>query len=111
LQKDVVNPEFNAITVVDGEEIKPDEVGRKYKIVTREYLAQGNDGSNALAGNNYLIDEETGQIMSSTMRKYLLSVCDCDSCACDIFVLTGDVRFMIYQRVSLSMRFHRAVAQ
>ena len=85
-------------------------MGRKYKIVAREYLAPGNDGSNALAGNNYLIEEETRQ-MSSTMRKYLLSVCDCGPCACDIFVSTGDVRFTIYQQVGSSMRFHRAVAQ
>ncbi|OJA12754.1 hypothetical protein AZE42_07929 [Rhizopogon vesiculosus] len=72
LQKDVANSESNGITVVDGDEIKPDKEGKKYKIVTREYLAQGNDGYDALTGHNYIIDDETGQIMSSIVRKYLL---------------------------------------
>ncbi|OAX32330.1 Metallo-dependent phosphatase [Rhizopogon vinicolor AM-OR11-026] len=72
LQKDVANPKSNGVAVVDGDEIKPDKEGKKYKIVTREYLAQGNDGYSALIGHNYLIDDETGQIMSSIVRKYLL---------------------------------------
>ncbi|KAJ8594242.1 Metallo-dependent phosphatase [Rhizopogon salebrosus TDB-379] len=72
LQKDVTKLKSNSITIVDGDEIKPDAEGRKYKILTRQYLAQGNDGYTAFRGHNYLIDEETGQIMSSLVRKYLL---------------------------------------
>ncbi|OJA12753.1 hypothetical protein AZE42_07928, partial [Rhizopogon vesiculosus] len=72
LQKDVSNTDFNSITVDGGDEIKPDKDGRKYKILTREYMAQGNDGYTALPGHAYLIDEETGQIMSSLVRKYTL---------------------------------------
>jgi 5'-nucleotidase len=74
LQKDVTNLESNSITIVDGDEIKPDAEGRKYKILTRQYLAQGNDGYTAFCGHDYLIDEETGQIMSSLVRKYLLGM-------------------------------------
>lgn len=46
--------------------------GRTYRIVTREYMAQGHDGFTALQGHKYLIDDENGQLMSSLVRKYLL---------------------------------------
>ncbi|TFK67898.1 Metallo-dependent phosphatase [Pluteus cervinus] len=46
--------------------------GRKYKIVTRDYLAQGHDGFDALKRGEYLIDDESGEMMSSIVRKYLL---------------------------------------
>jgi 5'-nucleotidase len=39
-----------------------------------KYLVQNKEGSTALRGYNYLIDEETGQIMSSIVRKYLLGM-------------------------------------
>lgn len=74
LQRDMANPESNGTTVVDGDKIKPDDDGRKYKILTLKYLAQGHDGYSALAGHNSLIDEETGQIMSGIVRKYLLGM-------------------------------------
>jgi 5'-nucleotidase len=54
------------------EEIKREKGGRKYKIVTREYMAQGHDGYLSLAGNKYLISGEEGQLMSAIVRKYLL---------------------------------------
>jgi 5'-nucleotidase len=57
---------------IDAEEIKPTKTGRKYKIVTREYMAQGHDGFSVLQGNTYLIDDENGQMMSSLVRKYFL---------------------------------------
>ncbi|KAH9060048.1 Metallo-dependent phosphatase [Lactarius vividus] len=44
----------------------------KYKILTREYMAQGHDGFTPLKGNRYLIDDESGQITSTVVRKYLL---------------------------------------
>ncbi|TDL27236.1 Metallo-dependent phosphatase [Rickenella mellea] len=46
--------------------------GKLYKIVTREYMAQGHDGFVALKGRTYLIDDEHGQIMNSIVRKYFL---------------------------------------
>ena len=54
------------------EEVKRTKGGRKYSIVTREYMAQGHDGYVALANQKYLIDDESGQVMSSIVRKYLL---------------------------------------
>jgi 5'-nucleotidase len=59
-------------SLLDGEEITREKGGRKYKIVTREYMAQGHDGFLALKGQRYLIDDETGQMMSSIVRKYFL---------------------------------------
>ena len=58
--------------LVNGEFIKREKNGRKYKIVTREYLASGHDGYTALLGREYLIDDEHGQLMSSLVRTYLL---------------------------------------
>ncbi|KAH7889945.1 Metallo-dependent phosphatase-like protein [Phlebopus sp. FC_14] len=58
--------------LVDGEPIKREKIGRTYKIVTREYMAQGHDGFVPLLGHKYIVDEENGQLMSSLVRKYLL---------------------------------------
>ncbi|KAG6874324.1 hypothetical protein C0995_001549 [Termitomyces sp. Mi166 len=57
--------------LVDGEPITRDGK-RTYKIVTREYMAQGHDGFLALKGKPYLVDDESGQLMSSIVRKYFL---------------------------------------
>jgi 5'-nucleotidase len=43
-----------------------------YRIVTREYMAAGHDGYEALKGKQYLIDDENGVLMSSIVRRYLL---------------------------------------
>ncbi|KIJ60609.1 hypothetical protein HYDPIDRAFT_138801 [Hydnomerulius pinastri MD-312] len=59
-------------TIVDGKAIKREKTGRKYKIVTREYMAQAHDGFTPLKGHKYLVDDENGQLMSSLVRKYLL---------------------------------------
>ncbi|KAI1790780.1 Metallo-dependent phosphatase [Ganoderma leucocontextum] len=59
-------------TLVDGEPIRRVKGGRMYKIVTREYMAQGHDGFLPLKGNKYLVDDESGQLMSAIVRKYLL---------------------------------------
>jgi 5'-nucleotidase len=56
----------------DGEEVKRERGGRKYKIVTRGYMAQGHDGFSSLKGQPYLIGEEDGQMMSTIVRNYLL---------------------------------------
>ena len=56
----------------DGEAIPRDGIEPKYKILTRDYMAQGHDGFTSLKGNKYLIDDESGQITSTVVRKYLL---------------------------------------
>lgn len=61
--------------LVDTEEIKRVKGGRMYRIVTREYMAQGHDGFEALKGQKYLVDDESGQMMSTIVRKYLLGAC------------------------------------
>ena len=58
--------------LVDLEEVRRVRGGRKYSIVTREYMAQGHDGFTALKDQRYLVDDESGQMMSSIVRKYLL---------------------------------------
>ena len=57
---------------VDDHEVKREKTGRKYKIVTREYMAQGHDGFLSLKDGKYLIDDESGQMMSTLVRQYLL---------------------------------------
>ncbi|TFK55022.1 Metallo-dependent phosphatase [Heliocybe sulcata] len=54
------------------EPIKREAGGRQYKVLTREYMAQGHDGFLPLKGHKYLIDDESGQMMSTIVRKYLL---------------------------------------
>ncbi|KAI0637232.1 Metallo-dependent phosphatase-like protein [Trametes polyzona] len=61
-----------AMELVDGEPIPRTKGGRMYRIVTREYMAQGHDGFLPLKGKKYLVDDESGQMMSSIVRKYLL---------------------------------------
>lgn len=58
--------------LVDAEPIQRTHGGKKYNIVTREYMAQGHDGFESLKGQRYLIDDENGQLMSAIVRKYLL---------------------------------------
>jgi len=36
-----------------------------HKVGTRQYMAEGNDGNNALKGCKYLIDDENGKLMST----------------------------------------------
>lgn len=62
----------SSATLVDGDPIPRVKGGRKYSIVTREYMAQGHDGFLPLKGNKYLVDDESGQLMSAIVRKYLL---------------------------------------
>ncbi|KAF7983055.1 hypothetical protein HWV62_23947 [Athelia sp. TMB] len=75
LQKEITESPSSSqasITHEDDEEIKREKGGRTYKIVTREYMAQGHDGFLALKGANYLIDDESGQLFSALVRKYTL---------------------------------------
>jgi 5'-nucleotidase len=63
---------FSTPTLKDGDEISPEDTEPILKILTREYMAQGHDGFTPLKGNKYLIDDESGQITSAVVRKYLL---------------------------------------
>lgn len=60
------------VSIDDEEEIKREAGGRTYKIITREYMAQGHDGFLPLKGAPYLIDDESGQLFSALVRKYTL---------------------------------------
>lgn len=60
------------VILVDGESVPRSREGRKYRIITREYMAQGHDGFLALKDQKYLVDDESGQMMSQIVRKYLL---------------------------------------
>ncbi|KAI0822600.1 Metallo-dependent phosphatase [Trametes gibbosa] len=62
----------SAMALIDGDPIPRIKGGRMYSIVTREYMAQGHDGFLPLKGNKYLVDDESGQMMSTIVRKYLL---------------------------------------
>ena len=62
-----VNVNHNTI-----DEVKREKGGRMYKVVTREYLAEGHDGYDVLKEGKYLVDDEAGQMMSTVVRKYLL---------------------------------------
>lgn len=63
---------FSTPALTDGEAVARDDTKPIYKILTREYMAQGHDGFTPLRGNKYLIDDESGQITSTVVRKYLL---------------------------------------
>ncbi|KAF9452854.1 Metallo-dependent phosphatase [Macrolepiota fuliginosa MF-IS2] len=57
---------------VEEEPIPKQKDGRKYSIVTRDYIAEGHDGFVVLKGKPYLVDHESGGLMSGIVRKYLL---------------------------------------
>ena len=59
---------------VDAGPVKREKGGRKYKIVTREYMAEGHDGYVALKDQKQLIDGESGTLMSTLVRRYLLGM-------------------------------------
>jgi hypothetical protein len=52
--------------------VKREAGGRKYAVVTREYMAGGFDGFAPLLNKKFLISIEEGQVMSTIVRKYLL---------------------------------------
>ena len=63
---------FSTPALKDGDAISRDHTEPIFKILTREYMAQGHDGFTPLQGSKYLIDDESGQITSTVVRKYLL---------------------------------------
>lgn len=58
----------------NGEPVSKEPGGKKYVIVTREYMAAGHDGYEPLKGSEYVggVDDEHGLLMSAIVRKYLL---------------------------------------
>jgi hypothetical protein len=83
LQKEVTDDDYptggtTTPKLVDGDEIKRERQGKKYIIVTREYMAQGHDGFLPLKGSKYLIDDEVGKMYSTLVRQYLLVSRDTD---------------------------------
>lgn len=83
----------------DGDTISRDHAEPIFKILTREYMAEGHDGFTPLRGNKYLIDHESGQITSTVVRKYLLGSLLVDS-AKRTRMLTSCVRFTICEEAS-----------
>lgn len=71
LQKEITE-DSSSPKLVDDHAIKREKDGRKYSVVTREYMAQGHDGFLPLKGSKYLMDDEVGQMFSTLVRKYLL---------------------------------------
>ena len=78
---------------LDGPPVERQRGGRTYKVVTRQYMAEGHDGYNALKGCKYLIDEENGKLMSALVRQYLLGEWKLKT----IPYLTGIFRLSIHQ--------------
>ncbi|KAG8885508.1 hypothetical protein FRB97_000833 [Tulasnella sp. 331] len=58
----------------DGEPVSKEPGGRSYVVVTRDYMASGHDGYEALKGCEYVggVDDEHGNLMSAIVRKFLL---------------------------------------
>ncbi|KAL4253855.1 5'-nucleotidase family protein [Abortiporus biennis] len=69
-----INPNASGsqVQLNDIEEVPREKGGRKYRIVTRQYMAEGHDGFLPLKDHKYLVDDESGQMMSTIVRKYLL---------------------------------------
>lgn len=83
---------------LDGAPVERQRGGRTYKIVTRQYMAEGHDGYDALKGCKYLVDDENGKLMSTLVRQYLLGAQKLEDIP---FLLKHDPEFRlsIYQQV------------
>jgi 5'-nucleotidase len=55
--------------ICKGEKLQMDKI---YRVCTREYMADGHDGYDALSRGTALIDHESGALMSTQVRKFLL---------------------------------------
>lgn len=51
---------------------EPLDLNKKYNVVTRGYLADGNDGYSVLTQGKFILTHESGELMSTIVRKYLL---------------------------------------
>lgn len=64
--------EDKGASAVRLEPVAKEKGGPKYKLVTREYMANGFDGYEALKGCRRIIDDECGMLFSAIVRKYFL---------------------------------------
>lgn len=55
--------------ICKGKKLQMDKV---YRVCTREYMADGHDGYTALSNGKAIIDHESGALMSTQVRKFLL---------------------------------------
>lgn len=62
-------------SLIQYEKVKRDRGGKKYIVMTRKYMSDGNDGFECFKGTKYVIDDTNGQTMSAIVRKYLLGQC------------------------------------
>lgn len=63
---------LSAGEAVKGEPIPQEADGKRYKVVTRDWMYQGHDGYETLMGKHCLVDDESGMPMSTVVRKFLL---------------------------------------
>ena len=66
-------PRVQSVSIGD----EPLEVGREYKLVTRHYTTQGGDGFGSLKAkgeDDYLVNDENGQLISQLLRQYFMSL-------------------------------------
>jgi 5'-nucleotidase len=61
--------EVNQPKIRKGAKLEMDKV---YRVCTREYMADGHDGYEALTRGTDIIDHESGALMSTLVRKFLL---------------------------------------
>ncbi|KAJ9106431.1 hypothetical protein QFC21_001577 [Naganishia friedmannii] len=71
-QEDGTRVEVRQRAAALGEEIKRDDTSRTYRVITRNYMAEGYDGFEALKNRKFIVDDDNGQIMSSIVRSFLL---------------------------------------
>lgn len=68
----IADQEVDADGTIHSKNGQPLDRNKVYRIVTRDYMASGHDGYEALKDKPYLIDDENGVIMSTIVRRYLL---------------------------------------
>lgn len=66
------NASDSSLNLTTWRDLKRQKGGEKYRVVTRDYLAQGHDGFESFKDYPLLIDDETGLMMSTLVRRYLL---------------------------------------
>ncbi|ORZ40200.1 Metallo-dependent phosphatase-like protein [Catenaria anguillulae PL171] len=50
------------------------DLAQTYRVVTRNYLAEGHDGFSSLLPHTTIVDDEAGLLISTIMRKYFLGM-------------------------------------
>lgn len=65
---------YHSITGRGLKEIRKTKSGRKYKLITRRFLAQGHDGYTMLKGCKCTVDNQINEKISNVVGKYLLGV-------------------------------------